>query len=241
MRTRRMRLAERLDGPLGLAESTWLDEHLAGCPACTRDRHGIRGRPARAALLCATSDRTAARPVGADGGGDRAPSHMRGARAALPARGAWRRCRSGPCRALTVVAGRRRASACCPASISIYPDTGNGVKGEDPAGDGPSLASATPRSAAVEPTPFAVGSVGPWVDRSGARGRPPHARPWTRSARSRRRRLPAAAREPGPCHGVQRATKTIVGSPTRRRPSRSQSPRPRATRSSSSRCRHRHR
>ena len=30
----RVRAAERLDGPLGLAESTWLDEHLAGCPAC---------------------------------------------------------------------------------------------------------------------------------------------------------------------------------------------------------------
>ena len=30
----RMRLAERLDGPLGLAESTWLDEHLTGCAVC---------------------------------------------------------------------------------------------------------------------------------------------------------------------------------------------------------------
>ena len=30
----RVRAAERLDGPLGLAESTWLDEHLAGCAAC---------------------------------------------------------------------------------------------------------------------------------------------------------------------------------------------------------------
>ncbi len=28
------RAAERLDGPLGLAESTWLDEHLAECAAC---------------------------------------------------------------------------------------------------------------------------------------------------------------------------------------------------------------
>ena len=28
------RLAERMDGPLGLAESNWLDEHLAGCPSC---------------------------------------------------------------------------------------------------------------------------------------------------------------------------------------------------------------
>lgn len=31
----RVRAAERLDGPLGLAEATWLDDHLAGCEACT--------------------------------------------------------------------------------------------------------------------------------------------------------------------------------------------------------------
>ena len=30
----RQRAAERLDGPLGLAESTWLDEHLAACADC---------------------------------------------------------------------------------------------------------------------------------------------------------------------------------------------------------------
>lgn len=30
----RVRAAERLDGPLGLAEATWLEEHLVGCPAC---------------------------------------------------------------------------------------------------------------------------------------------------------------------------------------------------------------
>lgn len=30
----RARAGERLDGPLGLAEATWLDEHLAGCLAC---------------------------------------------------------------------------------------------------------------------------------------------------------------------------------------------------------------
>jgi len=31
----RVRAAERLDGPLGLVESQWLDEHLAGCPDCS--------------------------------------------------------------------------------------------------------------------------------------------------------------------------------------------------------------
>ena len=30
----RVRAAERLDGPLGLAEATWLEEHLVACPAC---------------------------------------------------------------------------------------------------------------------------------------------------------------------------------------------------------------
>ncbi len=30
----RARAAERLDGPLGLAEATWLDEHLSDCPPC---------------------------------------------------------------------------------------------------------------------------------------------------------------------------------------------------------------
>jgi hypothetical protein len=30
----RARTAERLDGPLGLTESTWLDEHLAACRSC---------------------------------------------------------------------------------------------------------------------------------------------------------------------------------------------------------------
>ncbi len=34
------RAAERLDGPLGLAEATWLDEHLAGCEPCTTAAQG---------------------------------------------------------------------------------------------------------------------------------------------------------------------------------------------------------
>ena len=36
----RTALAERMDGPLGLAESTWLDDHLAGCAACTAAANG---------------------------------------------------------------------------------------------------------------------------------------------------------------------------------------------------------
>lgn len=45
----RRRSAERLDGPLGLAEAEWLEEHLAACPACAeiaaayeRDRAALR-------------------------------------------------------------------------------------------------------------------------------------------------------------------------------------------------------
>lgn len=45
----RARAAERLDGPLGLAEAAWLDEHLAACPDCAeiaaayeRDRSNLR-------------------------------------------------------------------------------------------------------------------------------------------------------------------------------------------------------
>jgi len=46
----RVRAAERLDGPLDPAEAAWLDEHLAGCTACTAvarsyeaDRAALRG------------------------------------------------------------------------------------------------------------------------------------------------------------------------------------------------------
>ena len=46
----RLRASERLDGPLGLAESTWLDDHLAACAPCAAvaasyeaDRLALRG------------------------------------------------------------------------------------------------------------------------------------------------------------------------------------------------------
>ncbi len=46
----RARAAERLDGPLGLAEASWLDDHLAGCAECSAiaasydaDRLALRG------------------------------------------------------------------------------------------------------------------------------------------------------------------------------------------------------
>lgn len=206
----RMRLAERLDGPLGLAESTWLDEHLASCSACMAiaagyedDRLALRSlrdqRPDPPRDLWA---RTAAAIEAESRVGARTGSRQ-GRLAALPI---------GALSGLTVVALVVGVSLLS-GSISIYPDTGNGVKGEDPASEGPSLASATPESAVVEPTPFAVGSVGPvgWIDQGGHHtatvdevcpvkgeaGCPPlH-----------------ASRDDGVA--FNRATKTIVGSPTR--------------------------
>lgn len=53
----RAHAAERLDGPLGLVESSWLDEHLAGCPSCAAiaaayeaDRQALRSLREEAAV-----------------------------------------------------------------------------------------------------------------------------------------------------------------------------------------------
>jgi putative zinc finger protein len=209
----RMRLAERLDGPLGLAEATWLDEHLAECPACTGiaaayedDRLALRSL--RDQRLDPPRDLWARTAAAIEAGShvDAQAGSPRGRLAALPI---------GALSGLTVVALVVGVSLLS-GSISIYLDTGNGVKGEDPSGEGPSFASATPESAAVEPTPFAVGSVGPvgWIDQGpdgghhtatvdevcpvkGAAGCPPL----------------LASRDDGVA--FNRATKTIVGSPTR--------------------------
>ena len=206
----RTRLAERLDGPLGLTESTWLDEHLAGCPSCTAiaaafedDRVALRAlrdqmpEPPRDlwARTAAAIEAEASR--GADG---RTGSRRR----SLPV---------GAMSGLVVVAiavGVTLLSG----TILFYDDTGNGVKGDD----GIELPPGTSVAAvptAVEATPFAVdaGAVG-WIDQGpnagiitardyevcpvkGAAGCP------TLETESR-----SAA--------FRAATKTIVGSPTRR-------------------------
>ena len=49
------RAAERLDGPLGLAEATWLDEHLAGCPACAAIAAAYEADRLAAPRACATT------------------------------------------------------------------------------------------------------------------------------------------------------------------------------------------
>lgn len=207
----RMRLAERLDGPLGLAESTWLDEHLLGCPACTAiaaayedDRLALRSlrdqRPEPPRDLWA---RTAA-AIEAESTVDTGASR-RGRLTSLPI---------GALSGLTVVALVVGVSLLS-GSISIYTDSGSGVKGEDPSGEGPSLASATPESASVEPTPFAVGP-GPvgWIDQGPEGGRHTvtidEVCPVKGAAG-----CPTVQASRDDVVAFTRATKTIVGSPTR--------------------------
>lgn len=207
----RMRLAERLDGPLGLAESTWLDEHLLGCPACTAiasayedDRLALRSlrdqRPEPPRDLWA---RTAAAIEG-ESSVSAGSASRRGRLASLPI---------GALSGLTVVAVVVGVSLLS-GSISIYPDTENGVTGEG--GEGPSLASATPETAAVDPTPFAVGGVGPvgWIDQGPDGGRhtatvdevcPVKGAAGCPTVEASRDHVAA----------FTRATRTIVGSPTR--------------------------
>jgi Putative zinc-finger/WD40-like Beta Propeller Repeat len=147
----RTRLAERIDGPLGLAESTWLDEHLAACPSC-------------AAMAAAfEDDRLALRALG-----DQPPE---------PPRDLWARtaaaieAEAGPVRqrlpvgvlsglaVVALVAGVSLLSG----TILFYDDSGSGVKGDDGIELPPGSSVAV--GPAVEPTPFAVdaGAVG-WID-----------------------------------------------------------------------------
>ena len=149
----RMRLAERLDGPLGLAETTWLDEHLAGCPSCAAmaaayedDRHALRALrdqpPEPPRDLWA---RTAA-AIEAESGGTSVGSRRGGLRG-LPI---------GALSGLTVVALVVGVSLLS-GSISFYIGTNGGVAGEGP-GEGPAAASEAPTPPMIEPTPFAVGA-----------------------------------------------------------------------------------
>ena len=208
----RTRLAERLDGPLGLTESTWLDEHLAACPSCTAiaaafedDRVALRAlrdqlpEPPRD-LWARTAAAIEAEASG--GAGD----------AAGPAR------RSVPVGAMSgiVVVAIAVGVTLLSGTILFYDDTGNGVKGDD----GIELPPGTSVAAVptgVEATPFAVdaGAVG-WIDQG------PNAR----------RPTPSSVDEVCPVKGsagcptletdrdtamaFDGATKTIVGSPTRR-------------------------
>jgi hypothetical protein len=206
----RKRLAERLDGPLGLTESTWLDEHLGGCPSCAALAEAFEDD--RLALRALRDDvpepprdlwaRTAAaiEAEAAGHGADEAGTVRR--RVPLGAL-------SGVV-AVVFVVGVTLFSG----TILLYDDTGNGVKGDDGIELSPGSSVAVGPTG-VEATPFAVdaGSVG-WiqgpdagvhiaqVDRvcpaKGAAGCP------TLETASER------------TMAFRAATKTIVGSPTRR-------------------------
>jgi Putative zinc-finger/WD40-like Beta Propeller Repeat len=147
----RTRLAERMDGPLGLTESTWLDEHLTACPSC-------------AAMAAAfEDDRLALRALR-----DKLPEPPRDlwarTAAAIEAEAEPRRQRLpvGALSGLVVVAlvvGVSLVSG----TILFYDDVGNGVKGDDGVELPPGSSVAAGPS--VEATPFAVdaGAVG-WID-----------------------------------------------------------------------------
>lgn len=208
----RMRLAERLDGPLGLAESTWLDEHLAGCPSCAaiaaayeEDRLALRAlrdqRPDPPRDLWART----ATAIEAGSRVDAKATSRRGRLAGLPISAL-----SG----LTVVALVVGVSLLS-GSISIYPGFSNGVTGEG-SGEGPSLASATPESASVEATPFAVGGVGPvgWIDQGPEGGH--HTATVNEVCPVKAAAgCPTLSARRDDDMAFNRATKTIVGSPTR--------------------------
>jgi hypothetical protein len=162
-------LAERMDGPVGLTESTWLDEHLASCPACAAIAAAYEDE--RLALRALRDDppqpprdlwaRTAAGIEAAGSGGRRSiEGNVR---------------RSLPLGAMTgvVVVVLVVGVSLLSGGIPIYLGS-NGVTGEG-SGEGPSPASAMPGSAAVAPTPIAVdgaGDVG-WIE-SGPDGATTH-------------------------------------------------------------------
>ena len=213
----RTRLAERLDGPLGLAESAWLDEHLAGCPSCAAIATAFEDdRLALRALRDQTPEpprdlwaRTAA--------AIEAEAHGRGQGEAGTV---GRRLPVGALSGLVVVVLVVGVSLIS-GTILFYDEPGNGVKGEDGI-ELPPGTSVAAGPTGVEPTPFAVdaGAVG-WIDQGpnagvhtafvnkvcpvkGAAGCPTletdsatswHSRPRRRRSSARRR---AARRSPSP-------------------------------------------
>jgi putative zinc finger protein len=169
----RVRAAERLDGPLGLTESTWLDEHLAGCPSCAAiaaayasDRKTLRSlrdqQPEPPRDLWA---RTAAaiEQLSIDSGAAAGDAHHG---EALPARG--RGLRALPLGAMSAVA----VVVVVVGATLLSNGVRQGQTGLQPAATGaqgsPAGSVAPPEVASgggAEPTPFAVGAGDvAWVD-----------------------------------------------------------------------------
>jgi hypothetical protein len=157
----RAALAERMDGPLGIAESTWLEEHLAGCTTCTAvanayedDRLALRAlrtqQPEPPRDLWA---RTAAALESTEAGGRRTPE------------GSVRR--SLPLGALSGVAVVVILIGVGLATASLPLRTTGGVMGEESplAGEGGPVGGGASATLLADATPIAVtpGDVG-YVD-----------------------------------------------------------------------------
>ena len=212
----RVRAAERLDGPLGLAEAAWLDEHLAGCSECrvvaasyTADRDALRALRGKTpvpprdlwARTAAAIEREAERSPRDRRARDRRPS----SRSNLPL---------GVIAGVAVIAlvvgvstlsgGTFRIGGSVPSSASASPDIAV-------------LASPAGTPSAAEATPIAVGAGDvTWID-AGPGGQPGLA------AVNVDRVCPAQVSDcPMVGEGrrlqvaLTRAPRTIIGSPTRR-------------------------
>ncbi len=154
----RLRAAERLDGPLGLAEATWLDEHLAGCAACAAiaaayeaDRLALRApAPTRHPSRRATCGRAPPPPSSASRSAVAAASRRSGGRPRSPLP-------LGALSGLAVIAVVVGVSA---VSTDLFSgaSTAGTLGGEGAAAPDDSVRTATDMAAGAAPTPFAVGA-----------------------------------------------------------------------------------
>ncbi|HET7169211.1 MAG TPA: zf-HC2 domain-containing protein [Candidatus Limnocylindrales bacterium] len=209
----RVRAAERLDGPLGLAEASWLDEHLANCAECTAVATAyVAERDALRALRSQTPEpprdlwaRTAAAIEQESAGSGRDAERRTASRSRLPL---------GAIAGVAVIALVIGVSTLSGGTFRIG-GTGS-TPGASP--DVAILASPTAAaSAAAEATPIAVGAGDvTWID-AGPGGRPGLA------AVNVDRVCPAQVSDcPMVGEGrrlqvaLTRAPRTIIGSPTRR-------------------------
>jgi hypothetical protein len=151
----RVRAAERLDGPLGLAEATWLDEHLSACPDCA------------AVAAAYANDQVALRALR-----DAAPQPPRDmwartaaaieresvarGRSQAPERASRRRVPLGVLSGVAVIAVVIGASALSSGWLA-FPNSAPGDVASGGATDAPTGPEAS-TLAAAPPTPFAVGA-----------------------------------------------------------------------------------
>lgn len=154
----RARAAERLDGPLGLSESTWLDEHLASCAACTAiassyeaDREALRGwrdlQPEPPRDLWARTAAAIEQESAAHGRGKGPAAARRGSRVPVGAL-------SGLAVIAVVVGVSTVSGGLFNGAGPDVPMSGQASSGPIGAGD-----TATPSNeVAVMPTPFSVGA-----------------------------------------------------------------------------------